>query len=508
MARVHLDRIKQRYGWTGGKYEALMRKVVAAQAEQISDDIISLQKVKATKNVRRIKARTGMQLKVPEVLSEAFPKRSIMLRKAAERGKLLTDSLRGKLAEDLRGEVLRYMGEGKPLMQGARGEKRGRMNPELVNDFESRIRKTFSAYTRRDPEIGVPANVRAIATTEVRSAINVTKGEYAAALVRANPGKVRVEKRWKQHPELAKNPRPSHRAVDGKQVAMGKPFRIPLYERIGTVKSGVNKGAPRWRRTGGYVEADHPHAPGLPVGEVVGCNCEVDYVIVALTPKAGVEKSEMPVGHVSHRADGDYKKVAPGDWEKVTEPESEKTIEGEKPEKKLKYTPEQAKEFHDSGELPEGWYVHGRRGRQDLETGFVLQFSKDWNVADGYAGKNGSVWMVEPASEEVTFDATDYEACEKLASQFFDDYENGALQYEEENMAKAFLENNHGDRGDAEIDFARELNPKHIVESAVFWDGGSEIDWFYRKTGKLFIKTNDGAVALDPSAINKIKVPS
>jgi hypothetical protein len=290
MAKIRLDRLRTRYGWTGGKYKQLMTKVLAAQAAEISADVVRLQKAKAGRQAKMIKLRTGMQLVVPEELAEAFPARSLSIRKAAERGKLLADNLRARLAENLRGEVVRYLDARKPLMQGARGEKRGRMNKALVDDFERQITRTFASYAQRDPEIGVPANVRTIADTEVRSAISLVKNDYAAAFVRANPDKVALRKRWKHHPELSKEPRPGHREMNGKMVAMDATFSIPQYERAGTIKSGLRKGRPRWRRTGRTVAALHPHDPALDIGETANCHCEADYVVQVLPQKKAPAK--------------------------------------------------------------------------------------------------------------------------------------------------------------------------------------------------------------------------
>lgn len=35
-------------------------------------------------------------------------------------------------------------------------------------------------------------------------------------------------------------------------------------------------------------------------------------------------------------------------------------------------TEEQAHQYYENREIPEGWYTHGRAGRQDLATGYVI----------------------------------------------------------------------------------------------------------------------------------------
>jgi len=285
--KVHLDRLKAKYGWSGGRYQALMSQIIGYQSEFISRRIAGIQKGKLDKHARTAKKRMGVNIVVPDI-QDVLPQRSVFIKKGAERGKLLTDSLRDQLTTNLRKSVIDFIAENKPTMQGRRGVERGRMNPDLVKSFEKRIRRTFDAYAKRDPELGgVPKNVSTIATTEVRSVINEIKHGYNVALAKRNPEAVQTVKKWVHHPELSKEPRPGHRATSGKTIPIAEAFSVPVYERAGTIKSGVNKGRPRWRRTGRIVDMQHPHDPMAPIGEVASCNCEADYQlqIVPLTPK-------------------------------------------------------------------------------------------------------------------------------------------------------------------------------------------------------------------------------
>jgi len=287
MAKVHLDRIKQKYGWTGGKYRALMAMILERQSEGITRKVATIQKGKLDKHARTASKRLGVTLTVPDI-TDVLPQRSVFVRKGAERGKLLTDALRTQLTRQLREVVVKYISDGKGTMQGRTGVERGRMKPELVDTFERRIKSVFAGYAKRDPEIGgVPRNVSVIATTEVRAAINEIKHTYNAALATRNPATVQMVKKWIHHPELSEEPRPGHAAVSGKTVPIADQFRVPVYERLGSIKSGPNKGKPRWRRTRQFVAMLHPHDPTAPIEEVASCNCELDYQmeIAALTGK-------------------------------------------------------------------------------------------------------------------------------------------------------------------------------------------------------------------------------
>lgn len=291
MPKVHLDRLKQRYGWTGGKYRALMRTILAAQSEMIARRIAGIQKGKLDKHARAARKHLGVNLEVPDIL-EVLPQRSVFIRKGAERGKLMADALRAELTKNLRSAVVKFISEGKDTMQGRKGAERGRLNQELVRRFEGEISRTFAGYARRDPELASPRNVNVIAVTEVGGAIDEIKHGYQAAMAARNRGKLHTVKTWVHHPELSKTePRPGHRVMDGKRQEIDGRFRVPVYERVGTVKSGPNKGRAKWRRTGGTVLMLHPHDPQAPIGEVAACHCELDYRLEVIPPTGKLEKA-------------------------------------------------------------------------------------------------------------------------------------------------------------------------------------------------------------------------
>lgn len=282
MPVAHLDRLRQRYGWKGGKYQSLMSEIIAVQSEQLARRFAEIKKRKLD-TMARAATKAGVQVLVPD-LTEVLPGKSVHVKKAAERGKLLTDSLRAQLAKGLRKAVFDFLGEGQPIMQQQRGAKRGRMNPKLVASFQDHVVKTFSAYTKRDPEIGVPANVGTIAVTEVQSIINEIKQRYNETVADRNAGVIEADKTWRHFPSRSQEPRRGHRAMSGRTIPLADRFKVPEYERVGTVKSGPNKGRGKFRRTGAYVFMLHPHDPDAPISEVASCHCELDYTWRLLTP--------------------------------------------------------------------------------------------------------------------------------------------------------------------------------------------------------------------------------
>lgn len=277
MPKVYLDRLKERYGWTGGPYRALMEKIIAQNHESVTRAVSRVKVSELKKEAQKLsKKKKPAQLKVPE-LNEVLPKRSVFIRKGADQGKLLSDTLRTRLSKDLRGAVQEYLKEGTGAMQYSTGDRRGRMKPEMIDRFEKQIKKSFAGYTKIDPEIGVPRNIRAIAVTETRSAVDDIKYEFSRRLLEKNPG-MKARKRWKHNTHLVTEPRPGHLELDGKVVDMDKPFRVKQYRQAGSKQSGKNKGRPKWVATGGVIDLMHPHDPKAPPEEVIACQCEVDYL--------------------------------------------------------------------------------------------------------------------------------------------------------------------------------------------------------------------------------------
>ena len=267
MAKVHLDRIKKRYGWTGGKYQALMQMILAHNSEGIANAVGRMKVGRMKDQVKRMgpKWRT---LTLP-ALGDVIPKRSVFIRKGADHGALLADSLRDKLTKNLRDAMTEFETKaGKPGYVKLTGPRKGRVNEEFVNFFEGKIRETFEAYTKVDPSIGVPTNIRAIAITETRGTINEVKHDYFARLAEKNPD-IQVRKRWIHNPQLSeKEPRPGHHEMDKKTIEIDDLFEVPAYEKIDG----------EWEETGGITLMAHPHDPHAGPEEVISCHCDMDYV--------------------------------------------------------------------------------------------------------------------------------------------------------------------------------------------------------------------------------------
>jgi hypothetical protein len=266
MPQIYLDRIKGKYGWTGTRYQRLVQDIIAYNTHKVSRAVTKVSDDVFKAQVRKISDPRVKRIVLP-VLDDVFPKKDIYIRKAAERGRLITDTLRANIKKSLN-DTVREFSKTEPTYVYRRGVKASRINPKLIAAYEKRLAGTFRAYTRKDPRIGFPPNVHAIATTEMRSTVNEVKQAYVDALQKKNP-EVKVRKRWIHNPSLSKaEPRRGHQQLNGKTIPMDRRFKVNLYVRAGK----------RWTLAG-TDEMDRPHAQGARPEQVINCNCDIEYIV-------------------------------------------------------------------------------------------------------------------------------------------------------------------------------------------------------------------------------------
>lgn len=270
MAKFKLDPIAQAYpdiNWSGATYRDLMTQIIGHQTERIAIKTLQVSQESFQKVLGKVKGEKRFVL--PNI-QEVLPKQSTFMRKGAGRGKLLTDTLRDKLNRDLRDALKEFEQNGEPSMVMRRGEMAGRISTKLIRKFRERISKTFEAYTVKDPAFGgVPKNVKAIATTELRATINDIKHQYVKTMLNQNPD-YEVEKKWIHNGHLSETSRQGHvRVSQKKAIPALSYFSVPVYKKV--------KG--KQRPTGEYLPAMHPHDPSLPPEEVINCNCDSEYII-------------------------------------------------------------------------------------------------------------------------------------------------------------------------------------------------------------------------------------
>ena len=249
MAKFHLDRLKKKYGWTGGSYRSLITQVIANNSEAVSRAMGRKLKSSYTKVGKKF-GKTDKRL-FPDV-EDVLPKRSVFTRKAAINGVKITDTLKTRLDVHLRNTMKKYQDSGTLYIR--RGPTATALNPAVVKEFEKNIRTTFKNYTTRNKEYGMPSNVHSIAVTEVRSSINEIKNVYAREFVKRNPDLI-VEKVWRHNKRLSETPRVGHMKANGQRVPFDDSFRIEAEK-------------------GGIIFMQHPHDPQAPPEEVITCNCD------------------------------------------------------------------------------------------------------------------------------------------------------------------------------------------------------------------------------------------
>lgn len=258
MAKFHLDRLKEKFGWSGGNYRALMQKIIEMNSLSMARATGRISKENFQKTAAKVRTKET-RLVLPDV-TEAIPKRSVFARKAAQDGKLLTDNLRDRVTKSLRQTLTAFSPEtGEPAYQIRTGAKKGRVNPRLVENFQASITEDFRGYTRVDPRYGVPANIHSIAVTEVRSVADEMKWQYARALQLKNTD-FALRKKWVHNKALSEQPRPHHMSANGKTVGFFEAFQL-------------SNGA----------SLMYPHDPDADAEEVIGCNCDYDLLIRRLT---------------------------------------------------------------------------------------------------------------------------------------------------------------------------------------------------------------------------------
>jgi len=256
----------------GATYRDVVARIVSHNSRLVQRSVLEADSQAVARAVRQ---RRGVILPPVE---EVMDPEALQVRKGAESGQVITDTLRGRLNAALQASLKERAASGKPLYSSKRG---GGLDPEVVASMERRIAEAFRPYVKRG-KYGVPDNVHAIAVTEVGSAVSDLKQRYVRKLLDANPGKYRAVKRWRHYPSLSKVPRLGHHLADGQEVGLEERFSVP--EHV------MERG--RWVPTGRTILMLHPHDPAAPLGEVVSCHCAAEYVLVPADSLHREERTE------------------------------------------------------------------------------------------------------------------------------------------------------------------------------------------------------------------------
>lgn len=269
MAKVHLDRLRKKYKGVevrGNLYSEIVEQIIDQNVQNVQKKMITITNRRMNEVANKISTKER-RLVLPE-MEDVFPKRAPHVRKVAEKGKIISETLRGHLTKALRESLEEFSGTGEESMVPKRGVTTGRINPKLVQNFQGKITEVFENYTKSHPRFKMPTNVHDIAVTEVRSTVNNLKHEYTKSLIDRNADKFIVRKKWKHNPHLSQIPRKGHNIVNKKTVDFDDVFMVPLYEKVKGKLTQTSVNAMRY-----------PHDPNAPKSQVIGCNCDYDIII-------------------------------------------------------------------------------------------------------------------------------------------------------------------------------------------------------------------------------------
>lgn len=259
---TYFSRLRKKYGKENirnKRYQKLVSEILEKNNQNVARAVGKITEDNYKKTLGRIPKDKAKTVKLPE-LSTVIPERSVFLLKAAQNGRLITERLRAQLDKDLRATLQEFDRSGKSRVEVQRGKTTGKINPELIKAFRERITDTYESRTKRDKKTGVPPNVKAIATTEIRSAVGIIKAQYKNKLLSDNPSLEGV-KTWVHNKSLSKKPRVGHIRMNNKTLKDVEKFKVP------------RDNAP------GFDLMDRPHDITAPPEQVISCNCDILYKV-------------------------------------------------------------------------------------------------------------------------------------------------------------------------------------------------------------------------------------
>lgn len=168
---------------------------------------------------------------------------------------------------------------------------------------------------------------------------------------------------------------------------------------------------------------------------------------------------------------------------------------------------EWAYDLYMNGKLPDGWYLHGRRGREHLFTGHVIQCSFEWETALNYSGINGSIWLIYPKKNDMNFTYTNSPDLIKFVDWVYEKLVKGEYEFLLNDIISANYNKNDIDsiqdflineKINIKEIIKDEFTPRNIVDSAQAFDNEEWIDILKDYNKKIvFVHTPDGGIIMD-----------
>ena len=252
MGKIHKKRLSMRYDFTTGSYRGIIQRVLQYNTERIQDLTLRMFDDFFSGQNARI-SDTSKRMNLPEI-RVIKPTHQFNRIKSTETGNFITDELKRILNSRLTG----ILNDSKVDVRT--GVRAGTTKQNTIKQFQDETKRIFKNYTKIDKVFGVPKNCKGIATTALRTASNESKHDYFREFIKQNKDSA-VMKRWIHNARLSKVPREHHR-----DIAKRDPI---MFQDMFILNSKDKK----------VYKIPHPHWTGLPIGEKINCNCEVQYLI-------------------------------------------------------------------------------------------------------------------------------------------------------------------------------------------------------------------------------------
>lgn len=170
-------------------------------------------------------------------------------------------------------------------------------------------------------------------------------------------------------------------------------------------------------------------------------------------------------------------------------------------------TPSWALEQYENDIIPDGWYVHGRKDGDSLDTGYETQLSQSWDVAETYAGNNGSMWMIKPCDDAKSLNLFDKNSPDMdiIVDEAIKQFENG--RFPNELQDSIYSSGDELTNKDIENAIRESFAPEDIVSSAAGFDDKDWANWFVETFEPDFVHTPDGAIVFNRNKVQAIMVP-
>ena len=250
MAKIDINRLSKKYGKniSGASYQHLIKRILLAGNAEIATAIAE----KGIDSLYNSSKRAGSEWKnliIPDV-KDIVPKSGVFIRKSAESGREISQTLYDSLRNDLYNTINEVR---TTIVSGPTAGLSAYKDDRFRKAFQEKITETFKNYT--DTGGGIPSNIKSIAITETRSYVNGVRHEFVRQIRNNNPD-IAIEKEWVHNAHLSQQPRPHHQAMNGVRIPFSAVFVLP---------NGV-----RMR---------YPHDDTAPANEIISCHCELRYKI-------------------------------------------------------------------------------------------------------------------------------------------------------------------------------------------------------------------------------------